>query len=161
MATPEGKKEVVYPHGFIVPSKQELSKPKSVVPKDSKNVGISSEDESKVGLSPCSITSYFVWTGAGWMFAYALVTGQCCDSPPIPSTPPTPGTMTSVECSLTGGESSCDCCEVCAGSLIRNGDPTCVDGNCVLANDYPTSGGPWARVFYPNGTYTWYNVGGL
>ncbi len=48
-------------------------------------------------------------------------------------------------------------CSVCAGSLVKNGVVICVDGNPILANDYPTTGGPWMPGFLPNGTLVWVN----
>lgn len=163
MVSPEQeRKDMSYPHGTIIPSKLGLSKSNPVQENNNKNVGMTRDDGVKLSSSPCTITSHFVWTGVTWVFAYATAT-QCCDAPPIPSIPPAPGTMISVECEpgSTGEGNDCDCCNVCAGSLIKNGFPICIDGNCILANDYPNGGGPWMPAFNPNGTLVWINAGGL
>lgn len=54
----------------------------------------------------------------------------------------------------------CSMCSACDATLTgRPGFVICVDGEPVLLNDYPTTGGPWAPVFNPNGTVAWFNTG--
>lgn len=53
----------------------------------------------------------------------------------------------------------CDMCLVCQQSLTRDGIPVCQQGEVVLANDYPTTGGPWMIAFNANGSgWTWVNA---
>lgn len=33
------------------------------------------------------------------------------------------------------------------------------DGNIIILDDYPQTGGPWCPAVYPNGQTTWFNAG--
>lgn len=56
---------------------------------------------------------------------------------------------------------ACLMCDICEMSLQQDGLVVCIDGQPALANDYPTTGGPWAPVFQGGSGPGWFNVGGL
>ncbi len=72
--------------------------------------------------------------------------------------PPTVGTGEQIEIQ----PEECGLCSLVAQTLTgRPGFLMAIDGNAVLLNDYPSTGGPWLLAFTNQGVPTWINGGGL